>query len=40
MVSDGLADLQINDLLIDPLDPDHLYAATENGGVAVLPLNE
>lgn len=40
MVSDGLADLRINDLLIDPLDPDHLYAATEAGGVAVLPLNE
>jgi photosystem II stability/assembly factor-like uncharacterized protein len=40
MVSDGLADLQVNDLLIDPLDPGHLYAATEAGGVAVLPLNE
>ncbi len=40
MVSDGLADLRINDLLIDPLDPDHLFAATEAGGVAVLPLHE
>jgi photosystem II stability/assembly factor-like uncharacterized protein len=40
LVSDGLADLTVNDLLLDPLDPDHLFAATEAGGVAVLPLNE
>jgi photosystem II stability/assembly factor-like uncharacterized protein len=39
-VSDGLADLVVNDLLVDPLDPDHLYAAMESGGVAVLPLSE
>ena len=39
-VSDGLASLYVNDLLLDPLDPDHLYAATDAGGIAVLPLDE
>jgi photosystem II stability/assembly factor-like uncharacterized protein len=39
-LSDGLADLVVADLLLDPLDPGHLYAATEKGGIAVLPLDE
>jgi photosystem II stability/assembly factor-like uncharacterized protein len=39
-VSDGLASLYVNDLRIDPLDPHHLYAATNDGGIAALSLDE
>jgi photosystem II stability/assembly factor-like uncharacterized protein len=39
-VAEGLASLSVNDLTIDPLDPGHLYAATDAGGIAFLPLDE
>jgi len=34
-LNDGLGSLTVNELELDPDDPDTLYAATENGGVEV-----
>ena len=39
-IADGLASLVVDDLLLDPADPDRLYAGTAGGGLEVLRLDE
>jgi photosystem II stability/assembly factor-like uncharacterized protein len=39
-IDDGLASLAVEDLLLDPADPNRLYAGTVGGGIEALRLDE